>query len=151
MLQVTNARAKELKQDPTTKDYTMIALVVDADGKPTEDTIVIRVSEDGFQKLIRQALPTEEQRTQELLDKIHEIRTTRILSVEEIDKEVEDTIEQSKKDFDACQNRNDIMKTNAFFRIKLQALAQKRMLAKFSMQEESEASYRLTKLRQSKS
>ena len=147
------AHIKAYKKDPNTDDIILIANLTDADGKPmlaNDDSfdVEIRFSQEGLQKLIREELPTEEKRIQELLDKVHKIRTDRILSVEKIDGEIQKVMDDAKKDFVACQSKIDVSKTSAAFRVRLAALGQKRLLSKFSIQEESELSLQLTKLRQ---
>lgn len=145
------ARIKEYRKDPTTSDTVLIANITDADGKPTEETVEIHLSQEGFQKLIREALPTEEQRIQEALDKIHNLRMTRILSVDKIDAGIEKLMKDAHDDFTNCHDKVEIERTNSIYRVKLLALGQKRLLSKFAMHEESELSLQLTKLRQSKS
>jgi len=144
------ARIKEYQKDPNTSDTILIAYITDADGKPTEETVEIHLSHEGFQKLIREALPTEEQRIQELLDKIHTLRMNRILTVEKIDDGIEKVMKDSHDDFINCTDKVETERMSAIYRVKLAALAQKRLLAKFAMHEESELSLQLTKLRQSK-
>lgn len=144
------ARVKEYRKDPNTSDTVLIALITDADGKPTEETVEIHLSQEGFQKLIREALPTEEQRIQEALDKIHEIRMARILTVEKIDTAINQVMDDSKKDFMACADKEELAQQNAIYKVKLLALGQKRLLAKFAMHEESELVYQITKIRQGK-
>jgi hypothetical protein len=145
------ARIKEYKKDPTTSDTVLIANITDADGKPTEETVEIHLSQEGFQKLIREALPTEEQRIQEALDKIHKLRMTRVLSVEKIDEGIETLMKECHDEFTNCIDKVEIERTNSIYRVKLLALGQKRLLSKFAMHEESELSLQLTKLRQAKS
>jgi hypothetical protein len=145
------ARIKEYRKDSTTGDTILVANMTDADGKPTEETVEIHLSHEGFQKLIREALPTEEQRIQECFDKIHELRMNRILSVEKIDTEIQKVMDESKKDFLNCHDKNEIAQMSGVYRVKLLALGQKRLLSKFAMHEESELSMQLTKMRQAKS
>jgi hypothetical protein len=147
----TQARIKEYKKDPTTSDTVLIANITDVDGKPTEETVEIHLSQEGFQKLIREALPTEEQRIQEALDKIHKLRMTRVLSVEKIDEGIETLMKECHDEFTNCTDKVEIERTNSIYRVKLLALGQKRLLSKFAMHEESELSLQLTKLRQAKS
>jgi hypothetical protein len=144
------ARIKEYRKDPTTSDTVLIAYITDADGKPTEETVEIHLSQEGFQKLIREALPTEEQRIQEALDKIHSLRMNRILSVEKIDDAIEKLMKDVRDDFIKCGDKVEIEQMNSIYRVKIQSLGQKRLLSKFAMHEESELSLQLTKLRQSK-
>ena len=147
----TQARIKEYKKDPTTSDTVLIANITDVDGKPTEETVEIHLSQEGFQKFIREALPTEEQRIQEALDKIHKLRMTRVLSVEKIDEGIETLMKECHDEFTNCTDKVEIERTNSIYRVKLLALGQKRLLSKFAMHEESELSLQLTKLRQAKS
>jgi len=151
MLPMLTARIKEYRKDPTTSDTVLIANMTDVDGKPTEETVEIHLSQEGFQKLIREALPTEEQRIQEALDRIHHLRMTRILSVEKIDDGIEKLMKESHDDFTNCHDKIEVMSVSAIYRVKLLALGQKRLLSKFAMHEESELSLQLTKLRQAKS
>lgn len=144
------ARIREYKKDQTTNDTVLIANITDADGKPTEETVEIHLSYEGFQKLIREALPTEEQRIQEALDRIHQLRMNRILSVEKIDDGIEKVMKDAHSDFTNCTDKIEIMRVSAIYRVKLLALGQKRLLSKFAMHEESELSLQLTKLRQAK-
>jgi hypothetical protein len=146
----TIARVKEYRKDPNTSDTILIALITDADGKPTEETVEIHLSQEGFQKLIREALPVEEQRIQEALDKIHAIRMARILTVEKIDDAINQVMDDSKNDFTNCGDKEELAKMSAIYRVKLLALGQKRLLAKFAMHEESELVYQITKIRQGK-
>lgn len=137
------ARIKAYKKDSNTSDIILVANITDADGKPVLgegdiNDVEIRFSQDGLQKLIREELPTEEKRIQELLDKIHKARTDRVLSVEKIDDEIQKVMNDSKKDFDACQDKLDIAKTMNIYKFKLLGLGQKRLLSKFAMHEESE-------------
>jgi hypothetical protein len=104
------------------------------------------LSEDYVLRLVREFLPDEKKRQQELLDKMHGIRKTRGLSVEKIDKMLTDLMDEAEKKFDACKTGTDVKKTEAMFRAKLAVLTQKRYLAKFSIQEESELSLQLAKL-----
>jgi hypothetical protein len=152
------ARIKGYKKDLNTGDIILIANVTDTDGKPLIDTsgtgmadIEIRFSQEGLQKLIREELPTEEQRMQEILDKIHQIRVNRVLNIEKMDDAIEEIKKNAEKDFTNCNDKIEIMRMSAIYRVKLLASAQKRLLSKFSMQEESELSLQLTKLRQAKS
>lgn len=147
----TQARIKEYRKDPNTSDTVLIANITDVDGKPTEETVEIHLSQEGFQKLIREALPTEEQRIQEALDRIHQLRMNRILSVEKIDDAIEKLMKSARDDFTNCKGKVEIERTNSIYRVTLLALGQKRLLSKFAMHEESELSLQLTKLRQSKS
>jgi hypothetical protein len=55
-------------------------------------------------------------------------------------------MEEAEKKFDACKTGTDVKKVEAMFRAKLAVLTQKRYLAKFSIQEESELSLQLAKL-----
>lgn len=112
-------------------------------GKPVE----MAMSFEMLEKFVLTILPKEEARIQELLDKIHKIRESRGLFVEEIDKGLTQVSKDADKDFKACTNKVDISKTDAAFRAKLAVLTQKRYLAKFSIQEESELSLLLAKLR----
>lgn len=148
------ARIKAYRKDPNTSDIILVANLTDVDGKPaiTEgdvNDVEIRFSQDGLQKLIREELPTEEKKIQELLDKIHKLRQNRILSVEKIDDEIQKIMNDSKSDFDSCHDKIDIMKVSSIYRVKLLGLGQKRLLSKFAIHEESELSLQLTKLRQS--
>ena len=150
------ARIKGYKKDPNSGDVILIANVTDTDGKPIlvdgdQNDVEIRFSQDGLQKLIREELPTEEKRIQETLDKIHALRMGRILSIEKLDAGIEELRENATKDFTSCNDKIEIMRVSSMYRVKLLALGQKRLLSKFSVQEESELSLQLTKLRQSKS
>ena len=150
------ARIKGYMKAKDSGDILLIAVLTDTDGKPmlAEDDrndIEIRFLAESLQKLIREELPSEEKRIQELLDKIHKIRTDRILSVQKIDEEIQKVMDDAKKDFVACQSKIDVSKTSALFRVRLAALGQKRLLSKFSIQEESELSLQLTKIKQGSS
>lgn len=119
-------------------------------GRTKDGTFIeLRMTQDSATEFVRKMLPSEEQKIQELLDKIHKIRESRGLFVEEIDKGLSQVSKDADKDFKACQNKVDISKTDAAFRAKLAVLTQKRYLAKFSIQEESELSLLLAKLRHS--
>ena len=150
------AKIKAYKKDPNTEDIVLIANITDLDGKPllvegNQNDVEIRFSQDGLQKLIREELPTEEKRIQEILDKIHKLRLDRVLNIESIDKGIEKIRDEAVNDFTGCSDKLDIAKMSAIYRVKLLALAQKRLLSKSAMHEESELSYQLTKLRQSNS
>lgn len=152
------ARIKAYRKDPNTGDIILVANVTDEDGKPIVDTsgtgmadIDIRFSQDSLQKLIREELPTEEKRIQEVLDKIHQLRVKRGLFVEDIDKQVQKLIDDCENDFNGCNDKIEIAKMSAIYRTKLAAFGAKRLLAKYAMHEESELSLQLTKLRQSTS
>lgn len=150
------ARIKAYKKDQNTGDIILIANTTDTDGKPLMaegdiNDVEIRFSQEGLQKLIREELPTEEKRVQEVLDKIHKIRTDRVMTVEKIDKEIQKLMDDAKTDFDACKDKMDIAKTMNIYKVRLLGLGQKRLLSKFAMHEESELSYQLTKLKQSTS
>jgi hypothetical protein len=150
------AKIKAYKKDPNTNDIILIANITDTDGKPLLaegdlNDVEIRFSQEGLQKLIREELPTEEKRIQELLDKIHKIRTDRVMTVEKIDGEIEKIMKDAKNDFNGCQNKLDIAKTMNIYKVKQLCMSQKRLLSKFAMHEESELSMQLTKLRQSNS
>jgi len=148
------SRIKAYKKDPNTGDIILIANLTDVDGKPMivegdANDVQIRFSQEGLQKLIREELPTEEKRIQELLDKIHKIRTDRVMTVEKIDGEIEEMMKDAKTDFTNCADKLEIAKTMNIYKIKMLGLGQKRLLSKFAMHEESELSYQLTKIRQS--
>lgn len=150
------ARIKAYKKDPNTGDIILVANVIDADGKPVlaegdANDVEIRFTQDSLQKLIREELPTEEKRIQELLDRVHKLRQNRILSVEKIDDEIQKVMNEAKDDFTNCTDKLEISKVNAIYKVKLLALGQKRLLSKFAIHEESELSLQLTKLRQSAS
>lgn len=150
------ARIKAYKKDPNTSDIILIANLTDTDGKPmmvegNQNDVEIRFSQDGLQKLIREELPTEEKRTQELLDKIHKIRTDRVMTVEAIDKQINEIMKDAKDDFNQCQDKLDIAKTMNIYKVKQLCMSQKRLLSKFAMHEESELSMQLTKLKQGSS
>jgi|GEM_PF-6196596 IS4 transposase len=137
------AHIKAYRKDANTKDIILVANLTDADGKPliaTDDTndIEIHFSQEGLQKLIREELPSDEKRIQELLDRIHKARTDRVLSVEKIDDEIQKIMDDAKKDFDACQDKLDIAKVSAIYRVRQKALGDRRLLSKFAMHEESE-------------
>jgi hypothetical protein len=148
------ARIKAYRKDPNTGDIILIANLIDADGKPIivegdANDVDIRFSQEGLQKLIREELPTEEKRIQDLLDKIHKIRTDRVMTVEKIDSEIEEMMKDAKDDFTNCADKLEIAKVMNIYKIKMLGLGQKRLLSKFAMHEESELSYQLTKIRQS--
>lgn len=149
------ARIKEYKKDPHTGDIILIASPTDETGKPIYVTpeggenIQVRLSQDGLQKLIREELPTEEKRIQEVLDKIHEIRIKRSLNLDAIDKAIETLTTNADTAFDGCQNKTDISKVRSMFLTKIALMSQKRFITKFAIQEESELSLQLAKLRQS--
>lgn len=150
MLPMQNARVKEYKKDDKTGDVVLISYITDADGKATEETVEIHLSAEGFQKLIREALPVEEKRIQEALDKIHELRMNRILTVEKIDDEINKLMKEAHDDFINCGDKMELAQQSAIYRVKILALGQKRLLAKFAMHEESELSLQITKIRSGK-
>jgi len=148
------ARIKAYSKDPNTEDIILIANLIDVDGKPLiaegdQYDVHIRFSQDGLHKLIREELPTEEKSIQELIDKIHKIRTDRIMTVSKIDDEIQKVMDDSKTDFDACQDKLDIAKTMNIYKFKLLGLGQKRLLSKFAMHEESELKLQLAMLKKS--
>lgn len=142
------ARTDSYKKDETTKDIILHANITDEIGKPIGGEIEVRLSQDALQKLIREEVPpTEETRIQGLLDKIHKIRTERVLNVEKIDKRIEELHDNVDKDFQACINKIEVMKVYNSYKIQISLLTQKRHLARFSIQEESDLSLQLAKLR----
>lgn len=148
------ARINSYRKDPNTNDIILVSNITDENGKPIVDTgisdvgtIEIRLSQDGLQKLIREELPTEEKRIQEVLDKIHAIRTKCALNLESIDKEIESINDEAKKEFDKCMNKNDILKTRSLYLTKISLITQKRHLSRLAIQEESELGLQLAKLR----
>jgi hypothetical protein len=154
------ARIKSYRKDPNTNDIILISILTDEQGKPildnspanpsnigTEQEIDVRLSQDGLQKLIREELPTEDKRIQEVLDKIHSIRTKCALNLETIAKEIEAINDESKKEFDKCVNKNDILKTRSLYLTKISLITQKRHLSRLAIQEESELGLQLAKLR----
>jgi hypothetical protein len=150
-----SARVKGYTKDPSTGDIILVAYPINEQGKPIDMTpecamdIQIRFSQDALQKLIREEMPTEEKIVQELLDKIHGIRTERVLNVLKIDERIETLQKEANKDFAACKNKFEVMKTAGAYRFQISLLTQKRHVARFSIQEESELSLRLAKLRAS--
>jgi hypothetical protein len=148
------ARIKTYRKDLNTGDLILIGNITDADGKPIFvesdiNDIEIHFSQEGIQKLLRDQLPTEEHRIQEILDKIHHLRVKRGLFVEEIDEETEKVVKDAETDFKNCHDKIELAQMNGIYRVKLKALGEKRLLAKYAMHEESELSLQLTKLRQS--
>lgn len=149
------ARVKGYTKDPSTGDIILVAYPTDEEGKPINITPeggenwTISLSQDALQKLIREEMPTEEKIIQELLDKIHGIRTERVLNVLKIDERIEDLQKKANIDFAACKNKFEVMKTAGAYRFQISLLTQKRHVARFSIQEESELSLRLAKLRAS--
>ena len=142
------ARTDSYKKDPTTHDIILHANITDEMGKPIGGEIEVRLSQDALQKLIREEVPqTEETRIQELLDKIHKIRTERVLSVEKIDKRIEELHDGVTNAFKACLDKIDVMKIHNSYKIEIALLTQKRHIARFSIQEESDLSLQLAKLR----
>lgn len=149
------ARIKGYTKDPSTGDIVLVAYPIDEEGKPINTTpeggeeMTIRLSQDALQKLIREEMPTEEKRIQELLDKIHKIRTERVLNVVKIDERIEKLHDDANADFDKCKTKLEIMKVSASYRFQISLLTQKRHVARFSIQEESGLSLQLAKLRAS--
>lgn len=139
-----DAYVAEFIKNPVTLEVTLRGTNNDT-GKPVE----IHLTDDFIQKLIRELLPKEAQRRQVLLDKMHNIRETRGLSVEKIDKQLSDLITDSQPKFDGCKTGTDVKRVEAMVRATLSVLTQKRYLAKFSMHEESELSLQLAKLEHS--
>ena len=109
--------------------------------------VQINIPPEKVQELIRKALPDQEQQLQTLLDKIHKIRLDRVLFVNEIDKALEGLASEVKKEFDKCQSGTDVKRVEASFRVRLAIITQRRHVAKFSIQEESELSLQVAKLR----
>jgi len=148
------ARIKSYSKDKSTKEIILIAYPIDEQGKPINVTpeggeeIHIRLSQEGLQKLIREELPTEEKRIQEILDKIHEIRLKCALNLEAINTEVEAIKNGADAAFNACQNKNDVFKVRGLYLTKIGLITQKRHLSRLAIQEESELSLQLAKLRQ---
>jgi hypothetical protein len=160
MLDMQYARVKGYRKDPTTNDIILMADAIDEQGKPiltsnngviADYNVEMRLNQDDLQKLIHSELPTEEKRIQDLLDRIHQSRLNRVLTIEKMDDALEDIKKNVAKDFNGCTGKMDVIKMSATYRTLLLASAQKRLLSKFSMQEESELSLQLTKIRQSKS
>jgi hypothetical protein len=119
-------------------------------GKASNGTPVeMWMSEEALEKFVRSMLSSEEGKIQELLDKIHKIRASRGLFVEEIDKGLTALAKEADDNFDKCETKIDIAKVLNAYKAKLAVLTQKRYLAKFSIQEESELSLLLAKLRHS--
>jgi len=140
--------------DKESGDVVIRGIIQDVDETYHKDTgkgIEIIISNEEVQKLIREALPTEEQHMQALLDKIHKIRVDRVLSVEDIDKRLTNLLGDVKTEFDKAKTQTEIKRCEASFRVRLAIITQKRHIAKFSIQEESELSLALAKLRRSKS
>jgi hypothetical protein len=138
---IEDAKLVSYVKNPATNEVILRGMNNDT-GKPIEMTL----SDDFVQQLIRELLPDEKKRQQELLDKMHSIRKTRGLSVEKIDALLSKLSEEAEKEFRACKTGTDVKKTEGMFRAKLAVLTQKRYLAKFSIQEESELSLQLAKL-----
>jgi hypothetical protein len=152
------ARISSYRKDSNTKDIILVGNVTDEQGKPIIDTsgtgmasIEIRLSQEGLQKLIREELPTEDKRIQEILDKIHEIRMKCALNLEAINTELEDIKKGADAAFNACQNKNDVFKVRGLYLTKIGLVTQKRHLSRLAIQEESELSLQLAKLRQTQS
>ena len=136
-----DAQLVDYYKNPATNEVILKGMNDDT-GKP-----IIMTMSDGFiQQLIRKLLPDEKQRQQDLLDRMHNIRKTRGLSVENIDKMLTKLMDEAEQKFNACKTGTDVKKVEAMFRAKLAVLTQKRYLAKFSIQEESELSLQLAKL-----
>jgi len=136
-----DAKLLSYLKNPATNEVVFRGMNNDT-GKPIEMTL----SEEFVQQLVRELLPEEKRRQQELLDKMYGIRKTRGLSVEIIDKLLSKLMDECEKKFDACKTGTDVKKVEAMFRAKLSVLTQKRYLSKFSIQEESELSLQLAKL-----
>jgi len=136
-----DAELIDFVKNPAIQTVTLKGIIKDS-GKPIE----LILSDDYVQRLVRELLPDERKRQQELLDKMHGIRKTRGLSVEAIDKQLTALMQEAEKRFDACKTGTDVKKVEGMFRAKLAVLTQKRYLAKFSIQEESELSLQLAKL-----
>jgi len=114
-------------------------------GAPVE----VAMSFEMLAEFLKVVLPPEELKIQELLDKIHKIRESRGLFVEEIDDGLTELAKDADAKFQKCENKVDVAKVSNAFRAKLTVLTQKRYLAKFSIQEESELSLLLAKLNHS--
>jgi hypothetical protein len=156
------ARIKSYSKDESTKELILLAYLIDEHGKPLdplamssdgsgeirETEVSVRLSLEGLQKLIREELPTEEKRIQEILDKIHEIRLKCALNLEAINTEVEAIKDGADAAFNACQNKNDVFKVRGLYLTKIGLITQKRHLSRLAIQEESELSLQLAKLRQ---
>lgn len=141
------ARIDKYLKDSSTGDIVLHAYLTDELGKPIEGEITVRLSQDALQKLIREELPTEENRIQELLDKIHKIRTERLLNIENIDKRIEELNTSAGTAFDNCVDKVDVLRMMAKFRTQISLITQKRHISKFGVQEESELGLQLAKLR----
>jgi hypothetical protein len=141
------ARIDRYVKDEATKDIILHANITDEMGKPIGGEVEVSLSKDALQKLIREEMPTEDKRIQELLDKIHGIRTERVLSVEKIDGRIEELHKNVSDAFNACKDKLDIMKVHNSYKIEIALLTQKRHIARFSIQEESDLSLQLAKLR----
>jgi hypothetical protein len=72
----------------------------------------------------------------------------RHLFVEQIDEAIEKLSNDCVADFDNCADKIEIMKVKARYAVKLKALSEKRLLAKYAMHEESELVYQLTKMKE---
>lgn len=137
------------KTEDGTGDIILLAVPIDEQGRPIADSkdLELRLSEDALQTLIRENLPSEEQRIQEAFDQIHKIRMERGLNIKTVDKEIERLKDEAKIDFDKCQNKNEITRTAERFRVQISLISQKRYVMKFGAQEESELGLKLAKLR----
>lgn len=148
-----SARVKGYTKDPSTGDIILVAFPTDEEGKPINITpeggenIQIRFSQDALQKLIVEEMPTEEKRIQELLDRIHKIRTERVLNVVKIDERIEKLTKDADAEFKACSTKLEVMRLAGAYRFQISLLTQKRHLARFSIQEESDLSLQLAKIR----
>jgi hypothetical protein len=142
-----NARIDGYKKDPSTNDIILHAHVTDAEGKPLPEEVEVRLSQDVLQKLIREELPTEEKHIQELLDKIHEVRKTRVLDVEKIDDSIKEVVKEADSLLKGANDKVEIMKYRALLLTKLSAITQRRHLARLAVIEESELSLQLAKLK----
>jgi hypothetical protein len=142
-----HARIDGYKRDPATKDVVLHAIMTDETGKPIEGEVEVRLSQDAMDKLFKEQTPTEEVRIQELLNRIHKDRLDRILNVEKIDDRIEELTKSVEDDFKNCTDKLEVMKMQNAYRVRMALLTQKRHLSRFSIQEESDLSLQLAKIR----
>jgi hypothetical protein len=143
------ARADSYKKDESTKDIILHAFPIDEQGKPILEgkDIEVRLSQDAIQKLIREEIPTEEKRIQELLDQIHEIKKNRLKELGTMDERIKELQKDAESKIGGATDKLEVMRYKVLFQTYTQLLSQRRFVAKFTIQEESELSLELAKLR----